>query len=1098
MLSIRRTAVIVAALAVVSAFVEVGVVGAGRATGDGSAGRSAVSSPGRALTKTFVRNGRRVTVSHSVKNDVSLPLRAIAPVPYKSAGEHEASPTLKTGLLHRNEPDGARQTRAPTAPMPAAILNFDGILYPGVNCFCAPPDTNGEVGLSQYVQMVNQGFNVFNKTTGASVFGPVDIATLWSDFGGVCELDGNGDPIVVYDQLANRWVISQFAGDDFNGAVTDECIAVSRTSDATGGYYRYDFTLGSDFFDYPKISVWPDAYYMSMNVVDANTDDFLGPQPFAFDRVAMLDGDPATFITTGITNGPSEAPYLPADLDGSTLPPAGAPAPFVEWPFNGTYRVYRFHVDWATPANSTFTLGGAPAAASFTQLCPTTLSCVPQFGTTDGLDALADRLMFRAAYRNFGGNESLVSNFTVNSSGVAGIRWFELDHLTSGTPAVVQESTHQPDTTWRWMGSIAEDHNHDIALGYSASAANISPQIRAAGRLAGDPASTLGQTEGVLLGFTGSQTDTGHRWGDYSDMTVDPVDDCTFWYTQEYYQAPVGQFNWRTRIFDFKFPSCTAPSGAHVTIAKSADDPSVAAGDQMGFRVELANGGADDATGLTFTDALPGATGVDWSVDAGGSSSGWSVTGSAPNQSLVYTPTTLAGGAATHVHVVSDTTTDSCGGHDNTASFTYASPSPGGSGSDSASTIVRCVTITKTADNPGVLAGQQIGFTVALHNVGSVPATGLAVTDDLPAGTGVSWSTGDSNWLVTGSPPNQHLVYTGPATLAGGASTQAHVVSNTTTQSCGTYSNTASYMTDNQGSDQASGVVTVSGCPDVEIFKEAEDNSVVAGRPIGFYVELDNFGDGDATGLVVTDHLPGGSGVSWLIDPTTGEPGWSIAGPPPNQSLVYGPTTLPGNGFTFVHIVSATSSASCGTYANTAQFTSANAGADSSSDSVTVVGCPPPPPPPPARTLSVFKGGAGSATVTSSPAGLNCGPVCTALFPNGTSVTLTEAPSSTSRFAGWSGDCSGTATTCVLSMTADRSVTATFARKLKCKVPKVIGLTLAKAKAKIRRAHCGVGKIKKKVSSRKKKGRVLSQKPRPGKTLPVGSKVNLTVGKGPH
>ncbi len=235
--------------------------------------------------------------------------------------------------------------------------------------------------------------------------------------------------------------------------------------------------------DYPKISVWPDAYYMSMNVFNSAGTAFLGPQPFAFDRAKMLAGLPATFVSTGITGGPSEDGYLPTDLDGSTLPPAGAPATFVEFPGTGAYKVFHMHADFAVPANTTFTLFASPAAAPFTLLCPTTRSCVPQLGSADGLDAIADRLMHRLAYRNFPGFESVVGNFTVSSGGVAGIRWFELRNVTAGPVTVFQESTYQPDTTWRWMGSAAQDKLGNMALGFSASSATIFPQIRYAGRL---------------------------------------------------------------------------------------------------------------------------------------------------------------------------------------------------------------------------------------------------------------------------------------------------------------------------------------------------------------------------------------------------------------------------------------------------------------------------------------------------------------------------------------------------------------------------------------------------------------------------------------
>ena len=242
---------------------------------------------------------------------------------------------------------------------------------------------------------------------------------------------------------------------------------------------------------------------MSVNVFNSSGTAFLGPQPFAFDRRRCWPACPPTFITPGITGGPTEASYLPADLDGSTLPPAGAPNSFVEFPAHGTYRVFHFHADFTTPANSTFTLFASPTAAVFTPLCPGTRQCVPQAGTSTRLDGVVDRLMFRLAYRNFGTasspNESLVGNYSVSSGGVAGIRWFELKNVTSGPVIMAQESTYQPDTTWRWLGSAAMDHAGNFAIGFSASSDSLSPQIRYAGRLATDPPNTLAQGEAICL-----------------------------------------------------------------------------------------------------------------------------------------------------------------------------------------------------------------------------------------------------------------------------------------------------------------------------------------------------------------------------------------------------------------------------------------------------------------------------------------------------------------------------------------------------------------------------------------------------------------------
>ena len=673
--------------------------------------------------------------------------------------------------------------------MPSPTLNFDGVLFPGVACNCAPPDTNGEVGATQYVQDVNVGFQVFNKSTGASVFGPVDIATLWQTLGGTCFNFGDGDPVVLYDQIANRWVITQFAG---SSVPTDECIAVSTTSDATGSYNAYDFNLGTDFFDYPKFGVWPDAYYMSMNVFNSSATAFLGVQPFAFDRAAMLAGLPnPTFVTFRNPPffDPSADPFMPGDVDGPNPPPAGAPNPFLTEGVSATWPLYRFHVDFAAPGNSTFALAANLSPAPYTTLCPGFVcSTVPQLGSPDGLDTLGDRGMFRNAYRNFGGGrEALVGNISVSSGGVAGIRWFELANVTSGTPTFAQQSTYQPDTTYRWMGSAALDGVGDLALGFSASSSTIHPQIRYAGRLASDPANQLSQGETTLFSGAGSQTGSSNRWGDYSDMTVDPVDDCTFWYTQEYY-ATTSQFNWRTRIGSFKFPTCAIN------------------------RLTAANAGS----GAGSVTSNP--SGIDCGV---------------------------------------------------TCTFEWA-------------------------------RGTSVTLSAAAH----------------PGSVFIGWSGG--------------------------------------------------------------------GCS----------------------------GTGSCTVTLNADT------------------------------------------------------------AVTATFVAP-------------------------RALTVTKAGSGSGTVTSAPAGIACGSTCTAQFNDGTAVTLTAAASAGSKFTGWSGDCSGTAN-CALTMSANHAATATFARVLKCKVPKLVGLTLKKARAKLRKAHCRLGKVTRAFSSRKKNGRVLRQKPRARKILPAGSKVRVTIGRGPR
>jgi hypothetical protein len=600
---------------------------------------------------------KNVIEGASIHNDTSPPLRDMKPSKVGRKVEREANenPKVPGSLKHKNTPDAAVQSASSVMAfaglnMPSPLLNFDGVAFPGVACNCAPPDTNGEVGATQYVQIVNEGYQVFNKTTGASVLGPSGITTLWSGFGGVCQNNGSGDPVVLYDQIANRWVITQFAGVN---VPTDECIAVSTTSDATGSYYRYDFHLGSNFFDYPHLSVWPDAYYMSMNVFNSSGTAFLGPQPFAFDRAKMLAGLPATFVSTGVTGGSNEDVYLPSDLDGSTLPPAGAPASFVEFPSTGAYRVFHFHVDFTTPANSTFTLFSSPAAAGFSLLCATTRNCVPQLGTTNKLDGIGDRLMFRLAYRNFGDHESVVGNYTVSAGGVAGVRWFELRNVTSGPVSVFQESTYQPDTTWRWMGSAAMDQQGNLAVGYSASSSSINPQIRYAGRLFDDPLNTLTQSETTLFAGAGSQTGTLTRWGDYSDLTVDPVDDCTFWYTQEYIPAN-GSFNWRTRIGAFKFPGC---SGApDYSLSATPASQTVTQGASTSYTVTVTPSGGFTGSVSLSASGLPSGADASFSpnpVEAPGSST-MSVTTSASTPTGSY-PLTITGTSDTLIRTTSVT-----------------------------------------------------------------------------------------------------------------------------------------------------------------------------------------------------------------------------------------------------------------------------------------------------------------------------------------------------------------------------------------------------------------------------------------------------------
>lgn len=440
---------------------------------------------------------------------------------------------------------------APPAPSttPPATVNVEGISNSGVH----PPDVVGTVGPSHYVQMVNATTVRVLDKAGATL-GSFTLGNLWP-VGQTCR-NNNGDPIPAYDQFADRWLLSQFRSASPNRM----CVAISQTRDPLGAYFIYTFDV-PQFPDYFKFGVWPDAYYMSSNES--------AYAAYAFDRVRMLAGQPATFQRfTGQSNL-----LLPADIDGPTLPPAGTPGLFYTYKDNSFHggggvdriELFSFNVDWATPANSSFTLIHSLPVAQFTYtVCGAfNFNCVRQLGTTQRLDTISEWPMFRFAYRNFGAHQSAVGSYTIGGgSGEEGgaIRWFELRNSGSGW-SLFQEGTFDPgDGHDRWNSSIAMDQDGNMALGYSVGSSTIRPRIAYTTRLASDPPGSMAAEE-LLFQGTGVHT-SNNRWGDYSAMTVDPLDDCTFWYTNEYMSG--GSTAFRTRIGAFKIPSCGAPAGDDV------------------------------------------------------------------------------------------------------------------------------------------------------------------------------------------------------------------------------------------------------------------------------------------------------------------------------------------------------------------------------------------------------------------------------------------------------------------------------------------------------------------------------------------------------
>jgi hypothetical protein len=489
-------------------------------------------------------------VAQSVQHDVSRPLRDVPVSP--SARNLTERPLRIAGINHGPaSPDPVLQQSAPAAAVTTAGAGFAGVGAGdyGFIVGAAPPDTNLAVGTSQIVQWVNSSFMVFDKR-GTVLRPPTAGNALWAGFGGACESNNDGDPIVQHDQLADRWIFTQFAVD---ATPYLQCVAVSTSPDALGTYNRYSFSYGTDFPDYPKLGVWPDAYYVTYNMF-ANGAAFEGVRTCAWDRQAMIDGTPAQQVCFQLAPAPTGpgGSILPADLDGTTLPPPGSP----NYQLNlgaSSLNILKFHVDFADPASSTISAPTKLPVAAFSTACNGG-TCIPQPGTRQRLDSLGDRPMYRLAYRNLNGVQTLVVDHSVTAGLRTGVRWYEL-RVNGASTTVFQSGTFSPDSKYRWMGSIAMDRLGNIGLGYSVSSSTTFPSIAVTGRVPTDRAGTL-RAETIVKAGGGAQLPNLSRWGDYSSLQLDPADDCTFWYTTEYLKGS-GTFNWSTWITSFKMSGCT-------------------------------------------------------------------------------------------------------------------------------------------------------------------------------------------------------------------------------------------------------------------------------------------------------------------------------------------------------------------------------------------------------------------------------------------------------------------------------------------------------------------------------------------------------------
>jgi hypothetical protein len=519
--------------------------------------------------------------------DVSAPLTSLArahPIARASGTLNEVRPERGPVVADRGFSGGAAQTRLPVnTSIPAPMANFVGLSNEAnFNIFgfrVNPPDPNGEVGPNHYVEMVNLVFAVYSKT-GTLLLGPVDTGTLWTGFAVSDCLDPSGDPVVLYDQLADRWILTQFttAGPEYFN-----CIAISVTGDPTGAYYRYAFSTGLNFPDYPKYGVWTDSYVITTREFGPTVEYGIGV--YALEKNKMINGLPGaravSFFLDG--NAPGMLPLvgdglLPGDIDGKQKPMLDTAIPIVGTQDDGggygatfdALNIWDLKVKWRSTPVASLALNTQLPVASFDSAfpcAPTSRDCLPQPGITDPsqyLDILSyrQRPTFRLAYRNFKSYETLVTNQSVEAlPGVAGVRWYEIRRDAAETYSVFQQGTFAPnDGIHRWMGSVAQNKKGGMALGYSVvNGTTVHPGIRYTGRLSGDPLGQMTLGEGTIINGSGVQTTTNSRWGDYTDMTVDPTDDCTFWYVNEYYAVsgtPADTRPWQTRIASFKLPGC--------------------------------------------------------------------------------------------------------------------------------------------------------------------------------------------------------------------------------------------------------------------------------------------------------------------------------------------------------------------------------------------------------------------------------------------------------------------------------------------------------------------------------------------------------------
>jgi hypothetical protein len=538
--------------------------------------------------------------STAVAFDVSPPVRNLSRtttiLSFASAGVREIRPERGPVAKDRGFSGDAAVQRfkfaAAAATIPSPLLTFEGISnQDNFNIYgfrVNPPDPVGDVGPNHYVEMVNLAFAVYDKQ-GNLLSGPTPIGDLWAGFAIDDCTDPSGDPIVLYDQLEDRWLLSQFTTRGLNDPSLPfyNCVAISQTGDPTGAYFRYAFVTTAPgtttffFPDYPKYGVWKKSYVLTSRDFGPTVE--YGISVYALEKNKMIAGNPNAravhfFLDSAVVpiNLIGDG-LLPADIDGTRQPLEAAAIPIIgtqddDGPYGATFdalNIWDLSIHWQANPLASITFRGSMPVAAFDSIfpcAPTSRDCLPQPGITNPaqfLDILSyrQRPTWRLAYRNFGTYESLVTNQSVEAApGVAGVRWYEI-RRNNGQYSLFQQGTYNPaDGVHRWMGSIAQDKNGNMALGYSVvNGSTVFPGIRYTGRLKSDAAGQMTLGEATIIDGSGVQTTTNSRWGDYTSMNIDPADDCTFWYVNEYYTA-AGQASspagWQTRIGSFKLPGC--------------------------------------------------------------------------------------------------------------------------------------------------------------------------------------------------------------------------------------------------------------------------------------------------------------------------------------------------------------------------------------------------------------------------------------------------------------------------------------------------------------------------------------------------------------